>query len=94
MQTVGTFWTLVPSLLTIAIALISKNVNLSLIIGILTGVLLFCGFDPLPSLTTLVEVIQTNVTANFGNLLFAVLLGMFIWLITHSGASEQYGRWA
>ena len=94
MQTVGTFWALVPSLLTIAIALISKNVNLSLIIGILTGVLLFCGFDPLPSLTTLVEVIQTNVTANFGNLLFAVLLGMFIWLITHAGASEQAGRWA
>ena len=94
MSFVGTFWALVPAIIAIALGIITKEVNLSLIIGIIAGVLLYCNFSPLDSLQTFFEVLEENVIGNLGNLIFAVLLGMFIWLITHSGAAQQYGIWA
>ncbi len=94
METIGTFWALVPAIIAIALGIITKEVNLSLIIGIIAGVLLYCNFSPLDSLETFFKVLTENVTGNFGNLIFAVLLGMFIYLITHSGAAQQYGIWA
>lgn len=94
MRTVGTFWALVPSIVTIIMGLKTKKVNLSLITGLLLGVLLYCGFQPGSSLTTLVGVISQSVSEHVGHLLFAVLLGMFVYLITQSGASQSYGEWA
>lgn len=94
MTTVGTFWALVPPLLAIILGIITKDVNLSLIIGIISGVLLFCGFSPIDSLETLINVLRENISENIAHLIFAVLLGMFIYLITHSGAAGRYGDWA
>lgn len=94
MKLIGTFWAMVPSFVTIIMGLTTKDVNLSLITGLLLGVLLYCGFAPGSSLVTLVGVINESVSSHIGHLLFAVLLGMFVYLITKSGASQSYGEWA
>ncbi len=85
---------MVPSIVTIIMGLKTKKVNLSLITGLLLGVLLYCGFAPGTSLVTAVTVICDSVSSHIGHLLFAVLLGMFVYLITQSGASQSYGEWA
>lgn len=94
MQLNGTFWAMVPPIVTIIMGLATKKVNLSLITGLLLGVLLYCGFAPGSSLVTMVNVINESVSSHIGHLLFAVLLGMFVYLITQSGASQSYGEWA
>ncbi len=94
MQFIGTFWAMVPPIVTIIMGLATKKVNLSLITGLLLGVLLYCGFAPGSSLVTMVSVINESVSSHIGHLLFAVLLGMFVYLITQSGASQSYGEWA
>ena len=93
MRIIGTFWAMVPSIVTIIMGLATKNVNLSLITGLLLGVLLYCGFAPGTTLVTAVGVINESVSSHIGHLLFAVLLGMFVYLITQSGASQSYGEW-
>ncbi len=94
MEIIGTFWAMVPPIVTIIMGLATKKVNLSLITGLLLGVLLYCGFAPGASLVTMVGVINESVSSHIGHLLFAVLLGMFVYLITQSGASQSYGEWA
>ena len=48
----GTAWALLPPIVAIALALITKEVYLSLLIGILAGALLFTGFNPLTTVDT------------------------------------------
>ena len=50
----STFWALIPPILAIIISLITKEVNLSLIIGIVVGCGLYCGFNPFITVTTIV----------------------------------------
>ncbi|MBR6430968.1 MAG: Na+/H+ antiporter NhaC family protein [Oscillospiraceae bacterium] len=90
----GTFWAMVPPLLAIIISLITKEVNLSLLIGILVGAGIFTGFNPFSMISTSFDVMANKVHGNMGVLIFIVLLGMIVYLMNLSGATHRYAQWA
>ena len=90
----GTAWALLPPVVAIALALITKEVYLSLLIGILSGALLVTGFNPLTSVETTFTIMGEKIGGNADILIFLVLLGILVALITKSGASRAYGNWA
>lgn len=94
MNTVATFWAIVPPFVTIALGLYTKKVNLSLIVGILLGAFLYVSFIPMEAITTTINVFLTKVSGNLGVIVFVVLLGIFVYLLNLSGASKSYGDWA
>ncbi len=89
---VGTWWSLVPPILAIVLALITKEVYSSLFIGVAMGALLCTGFHPWNAFVTFFEVMRSSINLNI--LIFLVLLGMIVVLMTKSGGSAAYGRWA
>lgn len=90
----STFWALVPPILAIIISLITKEVNLSLIIGILMGCGLYCSFNPFTTTTTMFDIMSSKVYGNMGVLFFIILLGMIVHLMNMSGATHEYAKWA
>lgn len=90
----GTFWALVPPLLAIILGITTKKVNLSLIIGIVVGVLLYSSFNPINAIVTGFEIMESRVGGNALIIIFLIMLGMFVYLINISGASKKYGAWA
>ncbi len=91
---VGTFWALVPPIIAIALALITKEVYFSLMLGILAGGLFFENFAVGNGLQTIINAMSAKVGDNVPILVFLVLLGMIVALVTKSGASRAYGNWA
>ena len=89
-----TCWALVPPILAIIISLITKEVNLSLIIGIVVGCGLYCGFNPFTTTTTMFDIMSSKVYGNMGVLFFIILLGMIVHLMNMSGATYEYAKWA
>ena len=89
---IGTAWSLVPPLLAIILAFITKEVYSSLFIGILVGALLYSGFAPWTAFTSLFDIMKSSMNLNI--LIFDVLLGMIIVLMSKSGGSAAYGKWA
>ena len=89
-----TVWSLVPPIITIALALITKEVYMSLIIGIFVGAMMFTGFDLLASIDTMFSIMSSSVGGNVYILVFLVLLGIVVAAIARSGASRAYGEWA
>lgn len=87
-------WSLVPPIITIALALITKEVYMSLIVGIFVGAMMFTGFDLLASIDTLFSIMADSVGGNVYILVFLVLLGIVVAAIARSGASRAYGEWA
>ena len=59
-----TAWSILPSLITIALALATKEVYMSLLVGIFSGALLFTGFDIIASIVTMFEVMAEKVGGN------------------------------
>ncbi len=94
MNTGGTFLALIPPLVAIVISLVTKEVNLSLFIGLLTGALIFCSGNPFQSVTTMFDIMADKVKGNMGVLIFIVLLGMVVYLMNLSGATHKYAAWA
>ena len=90
----ATIWSLVPPIVAIALALWTKEVYLSLLIGILSGALLYTRFRILDAVETTVDIMNWKIGDNINILLFLVLLGILVALITKSGASKAYGEWA
>ena len=93
----GTFWSLVPPLVAIALALITKEVYSSLIAGIVMGALLYADFSPVGALRHLYkEGVMGSLTSswNMGILLFLVLLGAIVCLMNRAGGSAAFGEWA
>ncbi len=93
----GTFWSLVPPLVAIVLALITKEVYSSLFVGILVGALFYSGF----SFETTVNHILTGgfisvltVSYNVGILIFLVVLGAIVALMNRAGGSAAFGNWA
>lgn len=94
---VGTFWSLVPPLVAIILALISKEVYSSLFVGILIGALFFAGFKPELTMTHMVEdgfVAVLSDPWNVGILIFLVILGTMVCLMNKAGGSAAFGEWA
>ena len=90
----ATFWALVPPVIAIVIALITKEVNLSLVVGIVIGCALFCGGNPFTTVTTMFDIMGNKVQGNMGVLIFIILLGMIVCLMNMSGATHRYAKWA
>lgn len=90
----GTIFSLIPPIVAIALALITKEVYLSLVIGILSGALLFTGLQPLGSVETMIGIMGDKIGGNVNILLFLSFLGILVAMITKSGASRAYGNWA
>lgn len=89
---IGTWWSLVPPLLAIILALATKEVYSSLFIGVTVGALLYTGFHPWNAFTALFDIMKSSMNLNI--LIFDVLLGMIIVLMAKSGGSAAYGNWA
>ena len=89
---IGTWWALLPPVLAIVLALVTKEVYSSLFIGVAVGALMYTGFHPWLALNALVEIMTDSMDINI--LIFDVLLGMIIVLMTKSGGSAAYGNWA
>ena len=91
---VGTIWALVPPVIAIGLALITKEVYLSLMVGIASGALMFEHFKPVEAMNTIFEIMTGKIGGNCDILIFLVMLGILVALITKSGASRAYGKWA
>lgn len=90
----GTIFALIPPIVAIALALITKEVYLSLLIGILSGAFLFTGLNPIHAVETVIAIMGDKIGGNVNILLFLSFLGIVVALITKSGASRAYGEWA
>ncbi len=91
----ATFWALVPPLVAIALALITKEVYSSLFIGIVLGGLLSANFNPIGALDNVLnEGIIAAVSGTAGIFVFLVILGAMVALINKAGGSAAFGRWA
>ena len=95
----GTFWSLLPPIVAIVLALISKEVYSSLFLGCLVGALLVSNFAPWETLVQLVEgdngiVTTVSDSGNIAIIVFLVILGIMVDLMNKTGGSEAFGRWA
>lgn len=89
-----TIWALAPPAVAIVLALLTKEVYVSLFIGIISGALFFTGFQVIPALETTFTVMGERVGNNMNIIIFLIFLGMIVALMTKSGASRAYGEWA
>ena len=91
----GTFWALVPPIVAIVLALITKQAYASLFLGVVVGGLFLCEFAPVATLDTVVnDGLVASIEGNAGIFLFLVLLGIIVALVNASGGSAAFGRWA
>ena len=91
---IGTWWALVPPLLAILLAFVTKEVYSSLFIGSAVGVLFVTtGFHPWGCVHKLLLKFLRN-SMNINILIFDILLGMVVVLMAKSGGSAAYGKWA
>ncbi len=93
----ATFWALVPPIVAIALALLTKEVYLSLFFGIATGALLYANFNPIKAIETVFSdgmITKLSERWNVGILIFLVILGIMVSLMNKVGGSVAYGKWA
>ena len=91
----ATALSLLPPLVAIVLALITKEVYSSLFIGIIAGGLLATNFSFAGTLDTVInDGIIAAVSANAGVFIFLVILGVLVALLNKTGASAAFGRWA
>ena len=97
MDVTMTFWSLLPPIIAIALALITKEVYSSLFIGILFGGMLYSGFS---FMGTIEHVFVDGMVGslsdawNVGILIFLVILGAMVMLMNRAGGSAAFGRWS
>ncbi len=91
----NTFWALVPPVIAIGLALITKEVYSSLLIGIIVGALLSASFNFTTAIDNLVNVgFIEAVSGTAGIFVFLVLLGIVVALVNKCGGSYAFGQWA
>ena len=91
----NTFWALVPPVIAIALALVTKEVYSSLFIGIVVGGIFASKFDFLKTMDNVVnEGLIASVSGTAGIFIFLVLLGILVALVNKAGGSAAFGRWA
>jgi len=92
----ATFISLLPPVIAIALALITKEVYSSLFLGILSGALIYSNFNIWGMVTNSFDVMVSKLADswNVGILIFLVVLGMMVSLVNKAGGSAAYGRWA
>ena len=92
----GTLLALLPPVIAIALALLTKEVYSSLFVGILAGSLIYTNWNPWNMVLNSFDVMISKIcdSWNVGILIFLVLLGMMVSMINKAGGSAAYGRWA
>lgn len=93
----ATIWALLPPLVAIILALITKEVYSSLFVGIVVGALIYSGFKFEGTVTQIFEGGIIKVLAdsyNVGILIFLVILGSVVCMMNKAGGSAAFGRWA
>lgn len=85
---------IIPPVIAIVLALVTKEVISSLLLGILAGALIFTGGNVIGAFETLFTLLETKMAENAGMLLFLGLLGVVVVLVTKAGGSLAYGEWA
>ena len=91
----GTFWAMVPPLVAIILALITKEAYSSLFVGIVLGGLMSANCSFIATVDTItVDGLSASVADNAGIFLFLVFLGIIVALVNKSGASRAFGEWA
>ena len=90
----GTLWAFLPAVIAIILALLTKQVYVSLFLGIVVGALMYAGGDPLNALFTLYQVMSEKVGGNTTIIVFLVVLGILVVLMQKSGGAKAYGDWA
>ena len=110
MEFVNTFWALVPPVVAIVLALITKETYSSLFIGIVVGALLLAGLDPIQTMNNIISneipvadggdplvvgfVHAISDASNAGIFIFLIMLGAMVALINAAGGSAAFGKWA
>lgn len=93
----ATFWSIIPPVIAIFLALITKEVYASLFIGILAGGFFYANFRPVGAWDAIVTdgfIASVADSWNAGIFIFLVLLGIMVALINSSGGAAAFGRWA
>ena len=91
----GTLWALLPPVIAIGLALITKEVYSSLFIGIVTGGMLYSQFSFLGTMDTVInDGLIPAVSDTAGIFIFLVELGVLVALVNKSGGSAAFGKWA
>ncbi len=99
-EAVGTLWSLLPPIVAIGLALITKEVYSSLFVGILTGGVVYAAASGGGFSGMFTAVVQDGLIANLagsynvGILIFLVVLGIIVVLMNKAGGSRAYGEWA
>lgn len=106
MEFVGTFWSLMPPVVAIVLALITKETYTSLFVGVVVGALLLAGLDPLNTLNYIIGgnagegqagvgfIHAISDPWNAGIFIFLVVLGIMVALVNAAGGSAAFGHWA
>lgn len=96
----GTLWSLFPTVIAIGLALITKEVYSSLVVGILSGGIIYAAASGTGFEGTFKAVVQDGLITNLSNaynvgiLVFLVVLGIIVVLMNKAGGSRAYGEWA
>ena len=90
----GTPISLLPPLVAIVLALVTKEVYSSLFLGIIVGYLLQANFSPVGAFELFINDLGGNIGGNAGILIFLVILGTMVALMIRAGGSKAYGDWA
>ena len=91
----GSAWALLPPIVAIGLALITKEVYSSLFVGILSGALLYSDFSITGTMDTIInDGLITAVSGSAGIFIFLVELGIIVALINKAGGSAAFGDWA
>ena len=92
---VGSFWALLPPIIAIGLALITKEVFSSLFIGILSGAILAVDFSPVKTMDVVInDGFISAVSGTAGIFIFLIELGMLVALVNKAGGSKAFGEWA
>lgn len=91
----ATFMALVPPIIAIGLALITKEVFSSLFVGVVAGGLFYANYNPVGAMNAIVgDGIVHAVSGQAGIFVFLVVLGVIVSLLNKSGGSRAFGRWA
>ncbi|MDD6807064.1 MAG: Na+/H+ antiporter NhaC family protein [Oscillospiraceae bacterium] len=91
----GTLWALLPPVIAIGLALVTKEAYSSLFIGVVVGGLLSAHFNPINAVNLItVEGVTSAVSGNAGIFAFLVILGIIVALVNKAGGSAAFGNWA
>ena len=90
----GTWAALIPPLVAIVLALITKEVYSALFLGIVIGALLYSGGNPIGAVEHFFNILHEEVSGNLGIVIFLIILGTIVALMIRAGGSKAYGDWA